>query len=64
MKHGEEILGVYTLPEVHQKRMRATNMLERQNQELKRRTGEVRDFLHGQSCLRLVAALLMETNPK
>jgi hypothetical protein len=39
---GEEILGVYALPEAHQKRMRTTNMLERQNQELKRRTRVVR----------------------
>jgi len=36
-EHGEEILGVYALPEAHRKRMRTTNMLERQNQELKRR---------------------------
>jgi putative transposase len=61
-EHGEEILGVYALPEAHQKRMRTTNMLERQNQELKRRTRVVRVFPHEQSCLRLVSALLMETN--
>jgi transposase-like protein len=42
--------------------MRTTNMLERQNQELKRRTRVIRVFPHEQSCLRLVAALLMETN--
>ena len=60
-EHGEEILGVYALPEAHQKRMRTTNMLERQNQELKRRTRVVRVFPHEQSCLRLIAALLMET---
>jgi transposase-like protein len=59
---GEEILGVYALPEAHQKRMRTTNMLERQNQELKRRTRVVRVFPHEQSLLRLIAALLMETN--
>jgi len=61
-EHGEEILGVYALPEAHHKRMRTTNMLERQNQELKRRTRVVRVFPHEQSCLRLIAALLMETN--
>ena len=61
-EHGEEILGVYALPEAHQKRMRTTNMLERQNQELKRRTRVIRVFPHEQSCLRLVSALLMETN--
>ena len=61
-EHGEEILGVYALPEAHQKRMRTTNMLERQNQELKRRTRVIRVFPHEQSCLRLISALLMETN--
>jgi transposase-like protein len=59
-EHGEEILGVYALPEAHHKRMRTTNMVERQNQELKRRTRVVRVFPHEQSCLRLIAALLME----
>jgi transposase-like protein len=59
---GEQILGVYALPEAHRKRMRTTNMLERQNQELKRRTRVIRVFPHEQSCLRLVTALLMETN--
>ncbi len=61
-EHGEEILGVYALPEEHRKRMRTTNMLERQNQELKRRTRVVRAFPQEQSLLRLIAALLMETN--
>jgi transposase-like protein len=61
-EHGEEILGVYALPEAHRKRMRTTNMLERQNQELKRRTRVVRIFPNEQSCLRLVSALLMETS--
>lgn len=42
--------------------MRTTNLLKRQNQELKRRTRVVRVFPHEQSCLRLVCALLMETN--
>ena len=61
-EHGEEILAVYTLPAAHRKKMRTTNLLERQNQELKRRTRVVRVFPHEQSCLRLVTALLMETN--
>lgn len=61
-EHGEEILGVYSLPETHRKRMRTTNMLERQNQELKRRTRVVRVFPNGASCLRLVSALLIETS--
>jgi transposase-like protein len=54
---------VYALPEAHRKRsMRTTNMLERQNQELKRRTRVVRIFPNEQSCLRLVSALLIETS--
>ncbi len=61
-EHGEEILGVYALPEPHRKRMRTTNMLERQNQELKRRTRVVRVFPNAASCLRLVSALLIETS--
>ncbi len=61
-EHGEEILGVYALPEPHRKRMRTTNMLERQNQELKRRTRVVRIFPNAPSCLRLVSALLIETS--
>jgi transposase-like protein len=61
-EHGEEILGVYALPEPHRKRMRTTNMLERQNQELKRRTRVVRIFPNAASCLRLVSALLIETS--
>jgi len=61
-EHGEEILGVYALPEAHRKRMRTTNLLERQNQELKRRTRVVRVFPNEPSCLRPVCALLMEPN--
>ena len=61
-EHGEEILSVYALPEAHRKRMRTTNLLERQNQELKRRTRVVRVFPNEASCLQLVSALLMETN--
>ena len=59
---GEEILGVYALPASHRRRMRSTNMLERYNQELKRRTRVARIFPDEGSCLRLVTALAMETN--
>ena len=61
-EHGEEILTVYDLPESHRRRMRTTNMLERFNQELKRRTCVVRIFPDDGSCLRLVSALAMEAN--
>ena len=60
--HGEEMLAVYALPEHHRKRMRTTNMLERFNEEIKRRTRVVRIFPNEQSCIRLVSALAMEEN--
>jgi putative transposase len=40
----------------------ATNMRERLNQEIKRRTHVVRIFPHLESCLRLVRALAVETH--
>ena len=61
-QYGEEILSVYTLPVQHWKRMRSTNMLERFNEEIKRRTRVIRIFPHEQSCIRLVATLAMEEN--
>lgn len=61
-EHGEDILGVYSLPEGHRKRMRTTNMLERFNEEIRRRTRVVRIFPNEASCLRLVSALAMETS--
>ena len=60
--HGEEILAVYALPEHHRKRMRTTNMLERFNEEIKRRTRVIRIFPNEASCIRLVSALAMEEN--
>jgi transposase-like protein len=59
-EHAEEMLAVYQLPKPHRKRMRTTNMLERFNQELKRRTRVVRIFPDDRSCLRLVTALAIE----
>ena len=42
--------------------MRSTNMLERNNQQITRRTRVVRIFPNEQSCVRLVTALAIETN--
>ena len=44
----------------HHKHMKSTNMLERLNEEIKRRTYVVRIFPNVQSCLRLVRALAVE----
>lgn len=56
----EETLTYYRLPLQHHKHMKSTNMLERLNQELKRRTHVVRIFPNAESCLRLVRALAVE----
>ena len=56
----EETLAYYRLPLAHHKHMKSTNMLERLNQELKRRTHIVRIFPNEPSCLRLVRALAVE----
>jgi len=58
----EETLTYYRLPQPHHKHMKSTNMLERLNQELKRRTHVVRIFPNTESCLRLVRALAVETH--
>jgi len=56
----EETLTYYRLPLAHHKHMKSTNMLERLNQELKRRTLVVRIFPNTDSCLRLSRALAVE----
>ena len=57
-----EGLTVFSLPEHHRRRLRTTNMLERLNKEIKRRTRVVTIFPNEDSVIRLVAAHLMETN--
>lgn len=56
----EETLSFYRLPRQHHKHLKSTNMLERLNQEIKRRTHVVRIFPNERSCLRLVRALCVE----
>jgi putative transposase len=56
----EETFTFYRLPAEHHKHMKSTNMLERINEELKRRTLVVRIFPNAASCLRLVRALAVE----
>jgi transposase-like protein len=58
----EETLVVLNLPIEHRKKMKSTNMLERFNQELKRRSRVIRIFPNEQSCLRLLTALCQETS--
>ncbi len=53
-------LAVFALPPSHRRRMRTTNLMERTNQEIKRRTRVARVFPNEASCLRLVSAVLIE----
>jgi len=56
----EETWTFYRLPVAHHKHLKSTNLLERFNQEIKRRTLVVRIFPDEASCLRLVRAVAAE----
>jgi len=56
----EETFAFFRLPHAHHKHLRSTNLLERFNEEIKRRTHVVRNFPNAESCLRLVRALAAE----
>jgi transposase-like protein len=55
-----EGLTVFNFPKSHRRRIRTANLLERLNQEVKRRTRVVGIFPNEQACLRLISAVLME----
>ena len=55
-------LTFYRLPRQHHKHLKSTNMLERLNEELRRRTRVVRIFPNAASCMRLIRALCVETH--
>jgi transposase-like protein len=56
----ESCFSVYNLPLSHRRRMKSTNMIERLNQELKRRSRVIRIFPNEASCLRVLGTLCME----
>jgi transposase-like protein len=51
-----------TVPRQHHKHLKSTNMLERLNEEIRRRTYVVRIFPNADACRRLVRALAVETH--
>lgn len=51
---------VFGLPPSHRRRLRTTNLVERLNEEIRRRTRVARLFPNESACLRLVSAILME----
>lgn len=57
-----ESLTVLRLPPAHRRRLRTTNMLERLNRELKRRTRVATLFPNEASLLRLATAVLIEVS--
>jgi transposase-like protein len=57
-----EGLTVFRLPPSHRKRLRTTNVLERLNRELKRRTRVATLFSNEAALLRLVSAILSEVS--
>jgi len=63
-KWAEEALPqgftVFSLPPAHRQRLRTTNLVERLNEEVRRRTRVARLFPNEASCLRLVTAIAME----
>lgn len=56
------LLSYTAFPKQHGKRLRTTNMLERVNRELKRRTKVAGVFPNEESLLRLVGSILMDVN--
>ena len=56
----DQTLTFCRLPRQHHKHLKSTNMLERLNEEIKRRTHVVRIFPNAESCLRLARAPAVE----
>lgn len=55
-----EGFSVFKLDGVHRRQMRTTNLVERLDEEIRRRTKVARLFPNEGSCLRLVTAILIE----
>ena len=58
----DDAMAVMDLPEKYRKRLRSNNMLERLNQEIRRRERVIRVFPNDASALRMIGALLAETS--
>lgn len=55
-----ESLAVFQFPEAHRRRLRTSNVCERLNKEIRRRTRVATLFSNEDACLRLVSAVTME----
>ncbi len=56
------LMSYTAFPKQHWKRLKTTNVMERVNKELKRRTKVVGAFPNEESLLRLVGSILMDIN--
>lgn len=59
-RHRDSLHSFAAFPEEHWRRLRTTNMMERVNLELKRRTKKIGAFPDDASLLRLTVSLLMD----
>ena len=59
-EHLEGLVAILALPEAHHVRLRTTNIVERMNQELKRKGRLVRIWGNAEARARIYGALLME----
>ena len=57
---AEDVLAYRQFPSEHQRQLHSTNVLERLNKEIKRRSNVVGIFPSPKSTLRLIGALLLE----
>ena len=60
----ESCFSVYSLPSEHRRRMRSTNMIERFNEELLRRSRVIRIFPNIDSVIRLFGSMCIEQSEK
>ena len=60
----DDATAVYALPEAYRKRLRTSNLIERTNEEIRRRERVIRIFPNTASMTRLIGALLMEFHEK
>lgn len=60
----EDTLAVLAFPREHRRRLRTTNMIERQNREFRKRTRKVSIFPNEGSAIRLFGAMILELSEK